>query len=170
MTDLCDNYGFGVTGLVREYIRVALTGKHGNENGPAWSAIDSADQVVDDVLTFPICEASEHDSVLLYSLRAGDSLCVDPPTTGVVNAAIDLFSVAIALHSPKMQESSVEQIATFLSSPALQRNPGRKAALVVNISVALLHALKVAVKETDFVAGKLNSSTDKILQELIQVR
>jgi hypothetical protein len=28
----------------------------------------------------------------------------------------------------------------------------------------------VAVKETDFVAGKLNPSTDKILQELIQVR
>lgn len=167
--DLCDNYGFGITGLAREYIKVALTGSHGNENGPAWSAIDSVDQAVDDALTFPICEASEHDSVLLYSLRAGDSLCVDPPTTGVVNAAIDLFSVAIALHSPKMQESSVEQIATFLSSPTLQRNPGRRAALVVNISVALLHALKVAVKETDFVAGKLNSSTDKILQELIQV-
>jgi hypothetical protein len=168
--DLCDNYGFGVTGLAREYIRDALTGSQGNENGPAWSAVDSVDQAVDDVLTFPICEASEHDSVLLYSLRAGDSLCVDPPTTGVVNAAIGLFSVAIALHSPKMQESSVEQIATFLSSPALQRNPGRRAALVVNIAVALLHALKVAVKETDFVAGKLNPSTDKILQELIQVR
>ncbi|KAJ5166419.1 uncharacterized protein N7482_005200 [Penicillium canariense] len=166
--DLCDNYGFGVTGLAREYIRVALTGSHGNENGPAWSAIDSADQAVDDTLTFPICEAIEHDSVLLYSLRGGDALCVDPPTTGVVNAAIDLFSVAIALHSPKMQESSVEQIATFLSSSTLQRNPGRKAALVVNISVALLHALKVAVKETDFVAGKLNPSTDKILQELVQ--
>lgn len=107
--------------------------------------------------------------MLLYGLRAGDALSVDPPTTGVVNSAIDLFSVAIALHSPKIQESSVEQIATFLTSPSLQRNPGRRAALVVNISVALLHALKVAVKETDFVAGKLNPSTDKILQELVQV-
>ncbi|KAJ5622935.1 hypothetical protein N7490_011540 [Penicillium lividum] len=166
--DLCDNYGFGVTGLAREYIWAALSGTHGGENSPAWSAIDSADEFVDDVLTFPVCQASEHDSVLLYSLRDGDSLAVDPPTTGVVNSAIDLFSVAIALHSPKIQESSVEQIATFLTSPALQRNPGRKAALGVNIAVALLHALKVAVKETDFVAGKLSTSTDKILQELIQ--
>lgn len=107
--------------------------------------------------------------MLLYSLRADDVLSVDPPTTGVVNSAIELFSVAIALHSGKIQESSVEQIATFLSSPALQRNPGRKAALAVNIAVALLHALKVAVKETDFVAGKLSQSTDKALQELVQV-
>ncbi|KAJ5109870.1 hypothetical protein N7532_002515 [Penicillium argentinense] len=166
--DLCDNYGFGVTGLAREYIHAALTGSNGNENAPAWSAINSADQAVDNALTFPICEASEHDSVLLYSSRAGESFSVDPPTTGVVNSAIDLFSVAIALHSPKIQESSVEQIATFMTSQSLQRNLGRKAALGVNISVALLHALKVSVKETDFVAGKLNSSTDKPLQELIQ--
>ena len=41
--------------------------------------------------------------------------------------------------------------------------------MTVNISVALLHALKVAVKETDFAAGKLSTSTDKILQELLQV-
>ncbi|KAJ6024259.1 hypothetical protein N7540_005056 [Penicillium herquei] len=166
--DLCDNYGFGVTGLAREYIHAALSGTHGTDSTPAWSSIESADEAVDNALTFPVCQASEYDSVLLYNLRDGDSLCVDPPTTGVVNSAIDLFSVAIALHSPKIQESSVEQIATFLSSPGLQRNPGRKAALAVNISVALLHALKVAVKETDFVAGKLSTSTDKILQELVQ--
>ncbi|KAJ5180212.1 hypothetical protein N7492_003422 [Penicillium capsulatum] len=166
--DLCDNYGFGVTGLVREYIHLAHSGSHASENSPPWSAIDAADQAVDDVLTFPVCQASEHDSVLLYGLRSGDNLSVDPPTTGVVNSAIELFSVAIALHSPKIQESSVEQIATFLTSPSLQRNPGRKAALGVNIAVALLHALKVAVKETDFMAGKLSPSTDKILQELVQ--
>jgi hypothetical protein len=166
--DLCDNYGFGVTGLSREYIRATLSGTQEDDKGPAWSAIDSVDQVVDDALTFPICQASEHDALLLYNLRDGDKLAVDPPTTGVVNSAIDLFSVALALHSPKIQESSVEQIATFLTSPSLQRNPGRKAALVINISVALLQTLKVAVKETGFVAGKLNPSTDKILQELLQ--
>ncbi|KAJ5139339.1 uncharacterized protein N7515_004187 [Penicillium bovifimosum] len=166
--DLCDNYGFGVTGLPREYIRATLSGTQQDDKSPPWSALDSVDQIVDDTLNFPICQASEHDAVLLYSLRDGDEPAVDPPTTGVVNSAIELFSVALALHSPKIQESSVEQIATFLTSPGLQRNPGRKAALVVNISVALLQTLKVAVKETSFVAGKLNTSTDKILQELLQ--
>jgi hypothetical protein len=86
-----------------------------------------------------------------------------------VNAAIELFSVALALHAPKVQESSVEQIATFLSSTGLQRNPGRKAAMVVNISVALLHALKVAAKETSSAARKLSPTTEKVMQELIQV-
>lgn len=120
-------------------------------------------------LTFPICQAGEHDSVLLYCSRDDDAPYADPPATGVVNASIDLFSVAIPLHAPKVQESSVEQIATFLSSPSLQRNPGRKAAMVVNVAVALLHALKVAVKEAGSAAGRLNPATDKILQELLQV-
>ncbi|PYH94241.1 HEAT repeat protein [Aspergillus ellipticus CBS 707.79] len=166
--DLCDNYGFGVTGLAREYVRVTLTGKHGTDNGPAWSAVDSADQVIDDALTFPICQGSEHDSLLLYSTREEDSLQADPHSTGVVNAAIELFSVAIPLHAPKVQESCVEQIATFLSSTSLQRNPGRKAAMLVNVAVALLHALKISVRETGSTTGKLNPATDKVLQELVQ--
>lgn len=120
-------------------------------------------------MIFPICQASEHDSVLLYSTRQGDRFSADPQSTGVVNAAIELFSVAIALHAPKVQESSVEQIATYLSSTGLQRNPGRKAAMVVNISVALLHALKIAVRESGPTAGKLSPTTEKVLQELIQV-
>jgi hypothetical protein len=73
------------------------------------------------------------------------------------------------LHAPKVQESSVEQIATFLSSTGLQRNPGRKAAMIVNISVALLHALKVTVREGGSTLGKLSPTTEKVMQELIQV-
>ncbi|KAL4976496.1 armadillo-type protein [Aspergillus desertorum] len=166
--DLGDNYGFGLTGLAREYVRVTFSGKHEGECGPAWSAVESTDQDVDDAMIFPICEASEHDSVLLYSTRQGDRLSADPHSTGVVNAAIELFSVALALHAPKVQESSVEQIATYLSSTGLQRNPGRKAAMVVNISVALLHALKAAAKESGSTAGKLSPTTEKVMQELIQ--
>ncbi|KAB8263979.1 armadillo-type protein [Aspergillus pseudonomiae] len=166
--DLNDNFAFGLTGLAREYVRMTLSGKHENDNGPAWSAVESADQAIDDALTFPICQGSEHDSALLYASRHGGCLLADPHSTGVVNAAIELFSVAIPLHAPKVQESSVEQIATFLSSSSLQRNPGRKAAMVVNIAVALLEALKVALKDSNSTSGKLNPTTDKILQELLQ--
>ena len=114
-------------------------------------------------------EAIEHDSVLLYYCREGDTMAADPPATGVVNAAIDLFSVAVPLHAPRVQESTVEELATYLSSHTLQRNPGRRAAMTVNVAVALYHALKVAVKETDFDAGGISNATDKILQELLQV-
>lgn len=49
--DLCDNFGFGVTGLVREYIGATLSGKHDNDNGPAWSAVESGDQAIDDAVS-----------------------------------------------------------------------------------------------------------------------
>jgi hypothetical protein len=87
----------------------------------------------------------------------------------VVNTAIELFAVALPLQTPKVQESSVEQIATLLSSHTLQRNPGRKAAMSINIAIALLHTLKVAVKETPSLPGNLDLSTGKIMQELLQV-
>jgi hypothetical protein len=122
-------------------------------------------------LTFPICQASEHDSLLLYSSRnERDSVLADPHATGVVNAAIELFAVAIRLYAPKVQESTMEQIATFLSSQSLQRNPGRKAAMIVNIAVALLHALKFTAKDSGSASGRLNPVTEKVLQELLQVR
>ncbi|KAH1495757.1 hypothetical protein LV164_007989 [Aspergillus fumigatus] len=167
--ELCDNFGFGVTGLARQYIRATLSGKQDNENGPAWSAVDLSDQDIDDALTFPICQASEHDSLLLYSSRSErDSVLADPHATGVVNAAIELFAVAIPLYAPKVQESTMEQIATFLSSQSLQRNPGRKAAMIVNIAVALLHALKIAAKDSGSASGRLSPVTEKVLQELLQ--
>ncbi|KAF7114000.1 hypothetical protein CNMCM5793_006183 [Aspergillus hiratsukae] len=167
--DLCDNFGFGVTGLARQYIRATLSGKEDNDNGPAWSAVDSADQDIDDALIFPICQASEHDSLLLYSSRSErDSVLADPHATGVINAAIELFAVAVRLYAPKVQESTMEQIATFLSSQSLQRNPGRKAAMIVNIAVALLHALKVTAKDSGSASGRLNPVTEKVLQELLQ--
>ncbi|KAJ9258311.1 hypothetical protein DTO207G8_1486 [Paecilomyces variotii] len=166
--DLCDNFGFGVTGLARSYVTETLSGKRQKDTVPARSAVESADQAIDDVLTFPICQASEHDSVLLYCAQDGNASSADPAATEVVNAAVNLFALALPLQSPKVQESSVEQIATLLSSPHLQRNPGRKAAITVNVGVALLHALKVAIRESDGPGGELNAASEKIFQELLQ--
>jgi HEAT repeat-containing protein 5 len=119
----------------------------------------------------PICQAREHDSVLLYCLKSKrDDISADPPATEVVNAAIELFAVSLPLQGPKIQESTLEQMATLLSVNSLQRNPARKAAMTVNLAVALLNTLKVAVRETQFAPGDLRStSTEKIIQELLRV-
>lgn len=43
--------------------------------------------------------------------------------------------------------------------------------MIVNIAVALLYTLRVAVKETGYPPGNLkNPGTEKIMQELLQVR
>ncbi|PGH00685.1 hypothetical protein GX51_05671 [Blastomyces parvus] len=167
--DLDDNFGFGVTGLAHEFAAQTISGCHKGDKFPGSIAMQSTDQGIDHILLSPTCQAREHDSVLLYSMtdRNNESFS-DPPDTEVVNAAIDLFAKALPLQSPKVQESSVEQIAALLSAQSLHRNPGRKAAMVVNIAIALLLALKVAVKETSSAPGSLrHPATEKVMQELI---
>ena len=185
--ELWDNHGFEITGLAREYVNETLTSKRHKENTGGSPAHGSLDREIDDVvcdlmsvyrlkqttnvsqLNFPVLHAPEHDSVLLYGVKDPSNPSADPPVTEVVNAAIDLFSIAFPLQAPKVQESSVEQIATFLSSQMLQRNPGRKAALTVNVAVALLHSLQAATRETSSLPGHIDPSAGKIIQELLQV-
>lgn len=94
----------------------------------------------------------------------------DPPATEVVNAAINLFAIALPLQAPKIQEGILEQMTSSLSTSSLQRDPGRKAAMTVNIAVALLTSLKVAVRETSCDAGDLRSpAVEKLFQELLHV-
>lgn len=95
----------------------------------------------------------------------------DPPATEVVNSAITLFAVALPLQIPKVQEGALEQMATYLSSSGLVRDPGRKAAITANAAVALLGALKVALGETSAERGDLRHPTvEKYLQEILRVR
>ena len=89
----------------------------------------------------------------------------------MVNAAINLFAICLPLQTPKVQESILEQVSSFLSANSLQRDPARKAAMIINIALALLSVLKVAVKETRSASGDLKgSAVEKVMQDLIHVR
>ncbi|KAI9802828.1 MAG: hypothetical protein M1833_001427 [Piccolia ochrophora] len=167
-----DNFGFGVTGLVRGFELKKLPGEQYSESPHQWLQLEGSEGSIDRTLISPICGAREHDSVSLYvydpgRLQSGD--VPDPPATEVVNAAIILFAVALPFQAPKVQESIIEQIATFLASNHLQRDPGRKAAMTINVATALLATLKVAMKETCVPPGDLRSpSVEKNLQELLR--
>lgn len=120
----------------------------------------------------PICGAQEHDSIYLYtaSQESLESL-PDPPATEVVNSAVVLFATAFPLQSSKVQEGVLAQLATFLSSSSLQRDPGRKAAIAVNTAMALLSALKVTIGETIAERGDLrHPSIEKSIEEILRVR
>jgi HEAT repeat-containing protein 5 len=114
----------------------------------------------------------EHDSVSLYITNKSnyfDDPTPAPPATAVVNSAIDLFTILLPIQPPKVQESILEQIATFLASKNLERDPGRKAAMTVNVAVALLGTLKVTIGEEVPSASLGTPSVLKIIQELLQV-
>ena len=120
----------------------------------------------------PICGAQEHDSICLYT-ASQDSVesLPDPPATEVVNSAIVLFATAFPLQSSKVQEGVLAQLATFLTSSSLQRDPGRKAAIAVNTAMALLSALKVTIGETIAERGDLkHPSIEKSIDEILRVR
>ena len=120
----------------------------------------------------PICGAQEHDSICLYtSSEENIENLPDPPATEVVNSAIVLFATAFPLQSSRVQEGVLAQLATFLTSSSLQRDPGRKAAVAVNTAMALLSALKVTIGETIAERGDLkHSSIEKTIDEMLRVR
>ena len=94
----------------------------------------------------------------------------DPPATEVVNSAIGLFSLALPLQEPTVQESALEQMAMYLSTKGLQRDPGRKAAITVNITLSLLNALKVSSNETTASSGDLKTvPVEKCLDDMLRV-
>ena len=120
----------------------------------------------------PICGAQEHDSICLYtSSEENIENLPDPPATEVVNSAIVLFATAFPLQSSRVQEGVLAQLATFLTSSSLQRDPGRKAAVAVNTAMALLSTLKVTIGETIAERGDLkHPSIEKTIDEMLRVR
>jgi hypothetical protein len=119
----------------------------------------------------PTCGAREHDSISLYKNDLSTSHPLpDPLATQVVNAAIHLFATSLPLQAPRVQESILEQLSSFLSDSNLHRDPARKAAMSVNIATALFSALKVATKETSLTPGDVRSEgVEKASRELLRV-
>jgi HEAT repeat-containing protein 5 len=168
--DVGDNCGFGVTGLVRGFNIKRLPGEHVKDAQREWMMDEGPESTIDGALLSPICSSLEHDSLALYVDSVSDSGSYpDPPATEVVNTAIKLFAIAFPLTASKIQESILEQIATFLAAGSLQRDPGRKAAMQINVATAFLSTMKVAVKETQSPSGDLtNSAVEKLMQEMVR--
>ncbi|KAF2180230.1 hypothetical protein K469DRAFT_640024 [Zopfia rhizophila CBS 207.26] len=169
--DVADNCGFGVTGLVKGFDIQPLPGEVDTGARHHWVTRNGPEADIDRTLLSPICGAREHDSISLYISSSNNSTELpDPPATEVVNAALQLFAISLPLQTPKIQESILEQMTSFLSANSLQRDANRKAAMMVNIAFALLAALKVAVKETRSAPGDLKGpAVEKVIQELLHV-
>jgi len=168
--DVGDNSGFGVTGLVRGFNVRKLPGQFENSVDIAVLEDWSTEEAIDKLLLSPVCGTLEHDASLLYMGSTGPSdLLPDPPATEVINLAIQLFAFVFPLTPAKVQESILEQIKTFSSAGALQRDPGRKAAINVNIAAALVSTLRVAAKETNSPAGDITAlAVERLLQDMLR--
>ncbi|CAM1505615.1 Fc.00g112520.m01.CDS01 [Cosmosporella sp. VM-42] len=167
--DVGDNSGFGITGLVSGPRVKKLPGEQENSMDEVVEN-DSPEDTINNLLQSPICGSLEHDASVLYIGNMDPSSNTpDPPATEVINTAIRLFAFAFPLTPAKVQESILEQIRTFASAGSLQRDPGRKAALNVNLAAAILATMRVAVKETKSPAGDIsNRAVEALLQDIVR--
>ncbi|MCJ1395322.1 hypothetical protein MMC18_008206 [Xylographa bjoerkii] len=168
--NVADNSGYGISGLMKGLHVKPLVGEQLNGVQSPWYDRNDVEQDLALLLLSPTCGALEHDSVYIDT-QDNDAVedLPDPPATEVVNSAISLFAVALPLQSAKIQESILEQLSTFLAAKSLQRDPGRKAAVTVNIALAILGALKVTMSETLAIPGDLKSPpVEKYLDELLR--
>ncbi|KAF8477112.1 armadillo-type protein [Kalaharituber pfeilii] len=172
--EIGDNYGYGVCDFVRGYdIGTFEFEIQGSTKATVshWMTQTSPAARIDEILHLPVLGSLEHDSVALYitdnSPTTNDPTPA-PPATAVVNSAIDLFTLLLPLQPPKVQESIIEQLASFLASKSLDRDPGRKAAITVNVAVAILGALKLTMDGKIPSANLGTPSVLKIIQEILQ--
>ncbi|KAL9949392.1 hypothetical protein D7B24_003754 [Verticillium nonalfalfae] len=169
--DAGDNSGFGLTGLISGFNIRRLPGQHESSLEEGYAHQDNTpDEAIDRLLLSPICGSLEHDASLLYiGNNTTDSSAPDPPATEVINMAIQLFAFVFPLTPAKVQESILEQIKTFMSAGSLQRDPGRKAAINVNVCLAIHSTLRVAAKETQAPSGDVTTlAVEKLLQEMLR--
>ncbi|KAI8219778.1 Pof6 interactor protein 1 [Colletotrichum sp. SAR 10_86] len=167
--DVGDNSGFGITGLISGFKVKGLPGQQDNSIEGTPLEENSPEESIDRLLLSPVCGTLEHDASLLYVGDATELTIPDPPATEVINMAIQLFAFVFPLTPPKVQESVLEQVKTFMSAGTLLRDPGRKAAINVNVSVAVLSTLRVAVKETQSSSGNVtNLAVERLIQDMLR--
>ncbi|KIJ41885.1 hypothetical protein M422DRAFT_60390 [Sphaerobolus stellatus SS14] len=146
-----DGYGYGVTS-----IDVGSSGESGMEGDGYAQALEERDRLnrdtiemdIESMITKPVIGSCEHDPLLVCQSRHGESTLAwpepPPPMTAVTNAAIELFAALLPIQDTQSLSKAISQLVESTKSPKLERNTGRKAAVLINATIALLLALRTA--------------------------
>ncbi|KAH7927705.1 ARM repeat-containing protein [Leucogyrophana mollusca] len=68
-----------------------------------------------------------------------------PPTSSVVDAALELFSQLVPIQDLTSTVRTITHLVESVRSPKLEKNVGRKAAVLVNSIVAIVRTMRVAM-------------------------
>lgn len=90
--------------------------------------------------------------------------------TGVVDAAIVLFSVLLPQQDLASATKSITQIAQSLKSSKLERNHGRKSAITTNAIAALLYSLRKGTQSRQSREVFGSSQVATTIADLLKVR
>ncbi|KZW00275.1 clathrin-coated vesicle protein [Exidia glandulosa HHB12029] len=142
-----DSYGFGVTKLASAAdSTIAPAADASPSDAGERLNRDTIEAAIDSMITTPVIGSLEHDTSVLWKSSRQATSCPEPapPATAVVDAAIELFSQLLPLQDPSLCSKTVSQLVDGCRSPKLERNVGRKTAVFVNATTAVMLALRVA--------------------------
>ncbi|KAJ1300539.1 hypothetical protein OPQ81_002194 [Rhizoctonia solani] len=108
---------------------------------------DSVEEELNRLLTQPILGSLEHNPLMLSSATRGAAWPQPPPpATAIVDAAITLFASLLPTQEHSSVYSNIQYLIESCRSSKLERNAGRKAAVLVNTAVALTRTLRIATE------------------------
>lgn len=172
--DEMDGYAFGVTSLMREDTDVEIAA--GGDKESSRKAVrlnrDLAEDRIDSQLRISILGAAEYDPLILSSrlhtdLTGFDQIPSPPPVfVGLVDASIELFSLYFPLQESPNQGALLQTILNNIHSPRLEKNPGRKMAVVANSIAAILLSLRRIEKGPG--RKSIDASVGSFMQEIIK--
>lgn len=165
-----DGHGYGVTSKMRGYhIEIASQSDDSSEEanrGKEWMTKDRFERI-EELLERPIIGSLELDpfyaytNLLDYSNKQQlqhhqqqsqqqsqqykkKSVIPQPvsPSTSYIDASVELFATLFANQPAPIQESTFELMVKVIKDPKLEKNSPKRAAVLVNIVVALLGAFK----------------------------
>ncbi|RCI00083.1 hypothetical protein CU098_002114, partial [Rhizopus stolonifer] len=153
-----DGHGYGVTSKMQGYrVEVASESDDSEEpRGKEWMTKDRFERI-EELLERPIIGSLELDPFHAYtnfieqkSLKRQQSqpkrktFIPRPvsPSTSYIDASIELFATLFTNQPAPVQESTFELMLKIVRDPKLEKNSPKRAAVLVNIVVALLGAFK----------------------------
>ncbi|WVQ83814.1 hypothetical protein IAT38_005958 [Cryptococcus sp. DSM 104549] len=135
-----DGYAFGVTSLLG-----AREGGGGVDNEEAFLNRDRVEMAVESQLSHPIIGSLEHDFLdLLVSRPLPSPPKPSPSQTGVIDAGVELFAAVFPHQNVEGQVQSLATLSSHMRSSKLEKNPGRKQAVLANTMAALRRSLGTA--------------------------
>lgn len=160
---MSDGFGFGVSShysgdqktttstgypnyLNRDDLEIAIESQVRDHLYREQSGIDLLIQ-----LSRPVMSAMENDTMCICTARTQPLLTEVPlptavtPSTGVVDAGVDLLAALLYQQPIDVALQTVTLFTNHLRSPNLERNPGRREAVLYNIMLSLQRSLKRAV-------------------------
>ncbi|MBW0479445.1 hypothetical protein O181_019160 [Austropuccinia psidii MF-1] len=164
--DSVDGFGFGVTSLLKENVCLGNNEENSIDvaNGTSdnlmtdWLNRDLTEVAVASVLQQPCIESNEHDFLIICTPQTLDrparvigshtGLPAPPVSTSMIDAALELFALYLPLVPSTQQHAFLDRLYKFNHSSKVEKNPGRKMAILVNSVTALLLSTRLCMSST----------------------